>query len=514
MSDKPRRKGVMDDVRAQLDVTIEAARAAAATTDKALVNTAREEWGRVLDLARASGPGGAAKVFSDEDVRLQLATLKAAEPGRWSRIVDAAVAAVLPKEKPTSKRRGEQQEMPEGVPDAAVMQALLKTEKMPPRPAQTVGNLEIILSQDYRWLGRITYNTMRRRVEIDGELADEDAVVGAQIWIERVYRIVMSKAAMRDAVRRVARENPENPVQTYLNSLEWDGTPRIHRLFTTYFEGRADNDDALLLLGAFGSKWMISAVARACRAPVKVDTLPVLYGEKGVKKSSACSLLFGERWFADTPIDPAKKDAMEQLVGVWLYEWAEFDQWLVKRGDAKIRSFLSSKSDHFRWSHAEDVVDYHRTGVFVGTTNVPDFSPDEERRFWPVHVLSVDIPAIRRDRGQLWAEARTMFERGATWWLSDEEEESFKRYFRLFERLDPWEEQAIAAVRALESAGCAEFSISEVMQKMGLNTRDMTSEAASRVGMCLRRAGLEKHRPRGPEGRTPRWRRAKDGVSS
>ena len=107
-----------------------------------------------------------------------------------------------------------------------------------------------------------------------------------------------------------------------------------------------------------------------------------------------------------------------------------------------------------------------------------------------------------------------MFERGATWWLSDEEEESFKRYFRLFERLDPWEEQAIAAVRALESAGCAEFSISEVMQKMGLNTRDMTSEAASRVGMCLRRAGLEKHRPRGPEGRTPRWRRAKDGVSS
>lgn len=454
-------------------------------------------------------PAHRTMIAEEADIQVRLASLQSIGTP-WSTMVKQILRVVGagPQKRP-KRKHGEPQEMPEGVPDAAVLENLLKTNKLPPQPAPTVGNLEIILSQDYRWLGRICYNTMRRRVEMDGELADEDQIVACQIWIERVYRIIMTKSSVRDAVRRVAKANPENPVRSYLESLRWDGKPRINDLFRTYFEGKGDDDDAVLLLGAFGSRWMISAVARACRAPVKVDTLPVLYGAKGVKKSSACSLLFGDQWFADTPIDPAKKDAMEQLVGIWLYEWAEFDQWLVKRGDAKIRSFLSSKSDHFRWSHGEDVIDHERTGVFVGTTNVPEFSPDEERRFWPVHVLAVDIAAIRRDRDQLWAEAKARFDKGETWWLNDVEEEAFKRYFQEFEQLDPWEEQACAAARDLESSGVREFTINAIMAKMGLSTRDMTSEASSRVGVCLRRGGYEKHRPRTSVGRSPMWRRVK-----
>lgn len=496
-----------DDVRATVASLLDAAqRSMLHPQDQELKDAAYAAWCRWTK----SIPEHRTEIREDEQVGIMLSTIQSLGAPWSSRIQTIRTGLKMGATRaPPKQRRGGQQEMAEGVPDAAVLEALLKTEKLPPKPAPTVGNLEIVLSQDYRWLGRITYNTMRRRVEVDGELADDDQAVAIQIWIERVYRILMPKSAVKDAIRRVARANPDNPVRSYLESLRWDSKPRIHRLFTTYLEGKHDTDDALLLLGAFGAKWMISAVARACRAPVKVDTLPVLYGAKGVKKSSACALLFGETWFADTPIDPAKKDAMEQLVGIWLYEWAEFDQWLAKRGESKIRSFLSSKSDHFRWSHGEDVMDYERTGVFVGTTNVPDFSPDEERRFWPVHVLSVDIPAIRRDRDQLWAEAKAAFDRGDIWWLNDEEEDAFKRYFLAFEQQDPWEEDALSAARALEFAGMREFTIRDVMDRMGLGIRDRTSDAASRVGVCLRRAGYEKHRPRGPEGRTPRWRKVK-----
>lgn len=496
-----------DDVRETIRELLEAAqRSMLSPQDQDLKAQAYAAWCKWTK----SIPDNRTMIREDEEICLLLANIQSLGAPWSSKIQTIRTALMMgARREPPKQRRGEQQEMAEGVPDAAVLEALLKTEKQPPKPAPTVGNLEIILSQDYRWLGRVTYNTMRRRVEVDAELADEDQAVAIQIWIERVYRIVMPKSAVKDAIRRVARANPDNPVRSYLESLRWDGKPRVHRLFVSYFEGKHDNDDALLLLGAFGAKWLISAVARACRAPVKVDTLPVLYGAKGVKKSSACSLLFGDQWFADTPIDPAKKDAMEQLVGIWLYEWAEFDQWILKRGESKIRSFLSSKSDHFRWSHGEDVVDYERTGVFVGTLNVPEFSPDEERRFWPVHVLSVDIPAIRRDRDQLWAEAKALFDRGEVWWLNDEEELAFKRYFLAFEQQDPWEEDALVAARVLEHAGQREFTIRDVMDKMGLGVRDRTSDAASRVGMCLRRSGYEKHRPRGPEGRTPMWRKVK-----
>ena len=50
--------------------------------------------------------------------------------------------------------------------------------------------------------------------------------------------------------------------------------------------------------------------------------------------------------------------------------------------------------------------------MFIGTTNQEEFLADEtgNRRWLPVKVDGADVEAIERDRLQLWAEARGLFE--------------------------------------------------------------------------------------------------------
>jgi len=70
------------------------------------------------------------------------------------------------------------------------------------------------------------------------------------------------------------------------------------------------------------------------------------------------------------------------------------------------------------------------------------------RRFWPVKVGKINIEALERDRDQLWAEARLMFDAGASWWITnpnvirDAERHQRDRY-----QGDPWDRDIAAYVR-------------------------------------------------------------------
>jgi hypothetical protein len=68
-------------------------------------------------------------------------------------------------------------------------------------------------------------------------------------------------------------------------------------------------------LRAVGSKWLISAVARAMRPGEKVDTVLILEGLQGLGKSSAFRAL-GVNWFSDTAIDISNKDSLVARVAV------------------------------------------------------------------------------------------------------------------------------------------------------------------------------------------------------
>src|SRR6185312_14664053 len=117
------------------------------------------------------------------------------------------------------------------------------------------------------------------------------------------------------AVAVVSRTHDFNPVRDYLESVAWDGQPRLTSCLATYLGAEAGE-----YASKVGTWWLISAVARVFDPGCKVDTVPILEGAQGIRKSSALRVLAGPEFFNDTPIDLNSKDAYSAIQGCWFVE--------------------------------------------------------------------------------------------------------------------------------------------------------------------------------------------------
>jgi predicted P-loop ATPase len=193
---------------------------------------------------------------------------------------------------------------------------------------------------------------------------------------------------------------------------------------------------------AVGARFLISGVARIYQPGCQVDHVLVQEGAQGGGKTSALRVLGGE-WFSESlPADLHSKDCCDHLRGKWVVELAELGQ--IKRSAVEtVKAFISRTYERFRPAYGRNEVIYPRQCIFSGTTNKSAYLPDEtgNRRFWPVKVGTIDLESLRRDRDQLWAEAKQRYSAGEKWWLDDDRliataaAEQTERY-----EPDPWEE--------------------------------------------------------------------------
>ena len=99
-----------------------------------------------------------------------------------------------------------------------------------------ISNAETILSYDPLLKGAIRFNELTQRVDVVKQLGWDRGSSGAgltdndlnniHLYCERTYGITSQKL-IEEAVHIVANRNRFHPVRDFLNSLEWDGTPRI-----------------------------------------------------------------------------------------------------------------------------------------------------------------------------------------------------------------------------------------------------------------------------------------------
>ncbi len=345
------------------------------------------------------------------------------------------------------------------------------------------GNAFRLLSTDERIRGHYRMNEFTNEVEVDGKpVSDvEDVNVCIQMCMETDAKFTPDMVGK--VLTSIAFAHAFHPVREYLQSLHWDGTPRIDRWLSDAFEV-----EATAYSMAVGKNTLIGAVARVMRPGCQMDTMLILEGEQGIGKTRAVRALAGQDWYCETIEKPGTKDFYQSLRGMWIVEMGELDS-LRKSDVTRVKQVLSSTADNYRPSFGKRSVSFPRQNIFIGTTNETHYliDPTGARRFWPVKCLSSNVDYIQAMRDQLWAEALHRFQKGEPWHEVPEDEAREQQDARY--DADSLEDIVGAWVRNPETE-LTGFSMTDVLIKaLNLETWQHSRQMQTRVGHILTRLG-------------------------
>ena len=352
-------------------------------------------------------------------------------------VQDVGVAALMSQERYQEAVQDFEGIGPTNDEDPANWMALLEKNSQTGLPKATISNVWIILEHDPLLKGKFALNRFAGRGEVLGPLPwdprkvrrlwDDNDNAGLYYYMEKIYNI-SSNGKVDSALSLHSTAHAFNEIQDFLGTVQWDGVPRLDTLFIDYL-GAADTP----YTRAVTRKAFTAAVTRAMVPGSKFDNMLILSGPQGLGKSTLLDKM-SKGWFNDGIRTFEGKEASELLQGVWLVEISELDAF--RRTDvARIKQFLSLRTDRFRAAYGRHVKELPRCCVFFGTTNTKDFLQDRtgNRRFWPVDV-GVGVEPVTKsvwadlagEIDQIWAEAVIRWRLGEPLYLRDELEEAAK----------------------------------------------------------------------------------------
>lgn len=285
-------------------------------------------------------------------------------------------------------------------------------------PAPTISNFLLVLRNDEKFSG-LKYNELSRSPEkisrgVIRRWTDADDAKTRE-YIERTYKF-HSAPKCDDALRIIFEENRYNPVIDLINSLQWDGTPRMCDLLHKWMkcDDTPYTREVSRLIFAGG-------IHRIYHPGCKFDDTPVLIGTKqGEGKSTFVRwLAMRDDFFAEvTEIEGQK--GVEAIEGAWICEMGELLALNRAKDVEAVKSFMTRQTDHYRKPYDKRPEDYPRMCIFIGTTNKRQFLTDKtgNRRFYPVEVGQTGYNLFDHEKEikeyirQCWAEAKSLYDQG------------------------------------------------------------------------------------------------------
>lgn len=241
--------------------------------------------------------------------------------------------------------------------------------------------------------------------------ADDSAL---RLYFQAQYDLY-HKPNLQDAFNIFLQQRRVNPVTDLLDSLVWDGTPRLEQCLH-HLCGCEDTPytrEVSRLVFAGG-------VNRAYRPGCKFDDVAVLVGKQGGGKSALVRLLAMD----DTLFKEVKtfegKEGIEALQGGWIIEIPEMLATARAKEVELVKAYITRQEDVYRKPYTQHPVVNPRRCIFVGTTNNDTFLVDRtgNRRFYPVncqvlgHAFFDKVEEHRAYIRQCWAEAVAVFRQG------------------------------------------------------------------------------------------------------
>lgn len=266
---------------------------------------------------------------------------------------------------------------------------------------------------------RFAHNTFSDTYELNGKQLTDSHHNQVQYWIEQQGKGHATSEKIAKAIYLLCEAKPYNPLTDWFQKTAWDGQDYIGEV--------AD----LLRLGGEAErvmlrKFFISAIARAMQPGCQVDTVLVLVGAQGIKKSTFFQTLCPSTdYFTDALTWPFTKDELMKLQQAWIVELAEMDA--IRKADySSFKAAISERVDKYRKPYGRETHNAPRHSLFVATTNESNFlkDPTGNRRFWVLDLPfnrgeTIDTDRLAEIRGQLWAQAFAAYQAGEEWYIKD-----------------------------------------------------------------------------------------------
>lgn len=274
--------------------------------------------------------------------------------------------------------------------------------------------------------------------EFDPVVGDNDCIQ-FRLYMSREKGMDISKDMAWDAILAYATKyNPYHPIRDYLESLVWDGVPRLDTLLPRY----AGAED-IRYNREVGKNMMLAAVGRIYNPGCKFDHILILEGKQGIGKGEFISTLASAPLRTSANFNIPAKELVDKIQGFWFIEFGELAG--LRRAELEyVKDFITESVDVARPAYGRTRQKFKRQCVFIGTTNPESgvgYLKDQtgNRRYWPVYCTKCDIEALKRDRDQLFAEAVVRYKSKEKHYFTDDaliKEAEQQQLSRL--EIDPW----------------------------------------------------------------------------
>jgi predicted P-loop ATPase len=370
-------------------------------------------------------------------------------------------------------------------------------------PFSTYENIATVLSHDPLFTGRFWYDEFLDKIRTGApprEWVDpDDIAVAVELQARYDFR-TLGKAQIRDTINYRTRQAPRHVVREWLESLTWDGEPRLAHAFEDHWNVTCEPGQPCDYVRTVSANFFIGMVTRIFQPGCQLDHMVVFESKQGLGKTSALRILGGE-WYTVAHEKITRKDFFQDLQGKWLVEISELSAF--RNADVeRIKSVISTSSDTFRGSYDHRSSTHPRQCVFAGTTNADTWGNDETglRRFWPVTCGEIHLKALAAARTQLFAEAVAAYREGVTWWEVPAVAEEIQADRQLD---DPWEPCVREWLISHALNGAGPLALVDLYKgALNGNPKELTVPDAHRLGRILKQMGWLKRTVRVPNMRS------------